>query len=319
MARRVQTAAAARAAAREQRLAAMQSLADCTCRWQNGVALYICGRHGGACRDTAQRLPRAGDAIEYFDEEGRVLFAIVGAVGRQNLLVARFTGRGVVALKVGKIAVRRALHAAKAKRIATLDSVVELGRHGMTRGAEHVLARARAALEQQIDGDERPWDSTITNPEQEGTTMTTNESTSAAAAETAKAPRKQTTKQTAAKPKPSAPKRSAGARQKKPPLSPAQVKREVKKGMAQAKAAGAKARGETAPKPRLGDQAIGTKLRRTFKGKEIVVEVTAEGFVYEGKTYGSISGLARSITGYMISGPVFFGLVEPKQAAKKSA
>lgn len=277
MARRVQTAAAARAAAREQRLAAMQSLADCTCRWQNGVALYICGRHGCACRDTAQRLPRAGDAIEYFDEEGRVLFAIVGAVGRQNLLVARFTGRGVVALKVGKIAVRRALHAAKAKRIATLDSVVELGRHGMTRGAEHVLARARAALEQQIDGDERPWDSTITNPEQEGTTMTTNESTNEAAAETAKAPRKQTTKQKAAKPKPSA------------------------------------------PKPRLGDQAIGTKLRRTFKGKEIVVEVTAEGFVYEGKTYGSISGLARSITGYKISGPVFFGLVEPKQAAKKSA
>lgn len=187
-----------------------------------------------------------------------------------------------------------------------------------------MLARARAALEQQIDGDERPWDSTITNPEQEGKTMTTNESTKEAAAETAKAPRKQTTKQKAAKPKPAAQKRSAGARPKKPPLSPAQVKREVKKGMAQAKAAGAKARGETAPKPRLGDQAIGTTLigttlRRTFKGKEIVAEVTAEGFVYEGKTYGSISGLARSITGYMISGPVFFGLVEPKPAAKKSA
>ncbi|HOX27269.1 MAG TPA: DUF2924 domain-containing protein [Candidatus Krumholzibacteria bacterium] len=54
----------------------------------------------------------------------------------------------------------------------------------------------------------------------------------------------------------------------------------------------------------------GTTLTRTFKGKEIKVKVTADGFLYEGETYRSISALARHIVGYQISGPVFFGLTE---------
>lgn len=58
---------------------------------------------------------------------------------------------------------------------------------------------------------------------------------------------------------------------------------------------------------------VGTRLTRMFKGKEIVVTVTADGFKYEGQTFGSISAVARHITGYMISGPVFFKLVEPKR------
>ena len=61
--------------------------------------------------------------------------------------------------------------------------------------------------------------------------------------------------------------------------------------------------------------AVGTRLTRTFKGKEIVVTVTADGFKYEGETFASISAVARHITGYMISGPVFFKLVEPKRPA----
>ncbi len=60
---------------------------------------------------------------------------------------------------------------------------------------------------------------------------------------------------------------------------------------------------------------VGTRLTRMFKGKEIVVTVTADGFKYEGQTFGSISAVARHITGYMISGPVFFKLVEPKRPA----
>jgi flagellar capping protein FliD len=57
---------------------------------------------------------------------------------------------------------------------------------------------------------------------------------------------------------------------------------------------------------------VGAKLTRTFKGKEIVVEVVEGGFKFEGQTFKSISACARHITGYMISGPVFFRLAEAK-------
>ena len=62
--------------------------------------------------------------------------------------------------------------------------------------------------------------------------------------------------------------------------------------------------------------AIGTTLKRSFKGQDIAVKVTAEGFQYDGQTFTSISACARHICGYMVSGPVFFKLVEPKRAAK---
>ena len=64
---------------------------------------------------------------------------------------------------------------------------------------------------------------------------------------------------------------------------------------------------------------VGTTLTRSFKGKDITVIVTADGFQYDGQTFASISAVARHITGYMISGPVFFKLVEPKAAAKQEA
>ena len=65
--------------------------------------------------------------------------------------------------------------------------------------------------------------------------------------------------------------------------------------------------------------AVGTTLTRSFKGKDISVKVTADGFQYDGQTFGSISAVARHITGYMISGPVFFKLVEPKATTKPEA
>ena len=81
----------------------------------------------------------------------------------------------------------------------------------------------------------------------------------------------------------------------------------------------AKAASKAATKPAdQGRPAVGTRLTRMFKGKEIVVKVTADGFVFEGQTFGSISAVARHITGYMISGPVFFKLVEPKRPAAGS-
>jgi hypothetical protein len=69
--------------------------------------------------------------------------------------------------------------------------------------------------------------------------------------------------------------------------------------------------------PRL--PAVGQTLEREFKGKTIKVKVLADGFEYEGEKFASISACARHIVGYMISGPVFFRLVEPKPAAKKEA
>ncbi|MBE0567936.1 MAG: DUF2924 domain-containing protein [Krumholzibacteria bacterium] len=64
--------------------------------------------------------------------------------------------------------------------------------------------------------------------------------------------------------------------------------------------------------PRL--PAVGTILTREFKGKTIEVRITDEGFEYEDQTFKSISAVARRITGYMVSGPVFFRLDKPAEA-----
>ncbi len=54
---------------------------------------------------------------------------------------------------------------------------------------------------------------------------------------------------------------------------------------------------------------VGEKLARTYKGREIVVEVTEDGFKFEGKAYTSLTAIAKAVTGYAaISGPNFFGL-----------
>jgi hypothetical protein len=51
----------------------------------------------------------------------------------------------------------------------------------------------------------------------------------------------------------------------------------------------------------------GTEFRRYWKGRVHQVRVTVEGFEYEGETYGSLSIIARKITGTQWSGPEFFG------------
>jgi hypothetical protein len=58
--------------------------------------------------------------------------------------------------------------------------------------------------------------------------------------------------------------------------------------------------------------AIGSTIEKTFKGKKIRVEVTADGFRCENKTWSSLTALALHLTGYKaISGPAFFGLAKP--------
>jgi hypothetical protein len=82
------------------------------------------------------------------------------------------------------------------------------------------------------------------------------------------------------------------------------------------------------PKPRgRGPQAApapvrrlkpGTRLLRAWQGKTYTVTVADPGFLYEGKTYGSLSVVARAITGTPWSGPAFFGLLKKAKAAEGS-
>jgi hypothetical protein len=53
---------------------------------------------------------------------------------------------------------------------------------------------------------------------------------------------------------------------------------------------------------------VGTKMIREYNGKEHHVMVTRSGIEYQGRTFKSLSEIARLITGTRWSGPAFFGL-----------
>ena len=108
------------------------------------------------------------------------------------------------------------------------------------------------------------------------------------------------------------------------------ARKTAKKTKATRKAAPKRSRKKTEPAPKAKKPATeshkrqpiyltpGTTLPRTFKGEDLKVQVTEDGFEFKGKTFKSISAVARHITGYQISGPVFFGLVETKGREAKS-
>ena len=52
----------------------------------------------------------------------------------------------------------------------------------------------------------------------------------------------------------------------------------------------------------------GTRLVREWNGRTHVVDVSEDGFIFDSKTYGSLSAIAKRITGAHWSGPRFFGL-----------
>ena len=52
----------------------------------------------------------------------------------------------------------------------------------------------------------------------------------------------------------------------------------------------------------------GTRLVREWNGRTIDVIATDGGMVWEGRTYRSLSAIAREVTGTPWSGPRFFGL-----------
>jgi Protein of unknown function (DUF2924) len=55
----------------------------------------------------------------------------------------------------------------------------------------------------------------------------------------------------------------------------------------------------------------GSELVRTWKGEIHRVTVLADGFVYDGKAFSSLSEIASDITGTKWNGPRFFGLRPP--------
>lgn len=58
--------------------------------------------------------------------------------------------------------------------------------------------------------------------------------------------------------------------------------------------------------------ASGTRLVRHWHGLEHVVTATADGgFEYQGKTYRTLTAVAKMISGQHCSGPRFFGLAGP--------
>ena len=60
---------------------------------------------------------------------------------------------------------------------------------------------------------------------------------------------------------------------------------------------------------------VGTVLRRTWKGRTILVEVLPKGFRYENHCYRSLSSIALEVTGTRWNGFAFFGLT---QAVRKA-
>jgi Protein of unknown function (DUF2924) len=58
----------------------------------------------------------------------------------------------------------------------------------------------------------------------------------------------------------------------------------------------------------LGTLSPGSRLVREWHGRSHTVEVTEDGFLYEGHRYRSLSSVARRITGARWSGRRFFGL-----------
>ena len=56
----------------------------------------------------------------------------------------------------------------------------------------------------------------------------------------------------------------------------------------------------------------GTRLVREWQGTLHEVIVLDRGYLWKGKTYRSLSEIARSITGARWSGPRFFGLLDTK-------
>ena len=55
---------------------------------------------------------------------------------------------------------------------------------------------------------------------------------------------------------------------------------------------------------------LGSKLTRSYEGKDHVVDVVINGYEYEGVFYSTLSSIAKKITGEYWDGLVFFGITK---------
>ena len=53
---------------------------------------------------------------------------------------------------------------------------------------------------------------------------------------------------------------------------------------------------------------VGSKMVRSYQGTKYEVEIIQQGYLYKHKTYKSLSGVAKAITGKNWNGDVFFGV-----------
>jgi hypothetical protein len=67
-------------------------------------------------------------------------------------------------------------------------------------------------------------------------------------------------------------------------------------------------KGRAPTPPRQVMLSDGTRLVREWNGRTISVEVQGEGYVWNEQHYGSLSEIARAVTGTRWSGPRFFGI-----------
>jgi Protein of unknown function (DUF2924) len=66
---------------------------------------------------------------------------------------------------------------------------------------------------------------------------------------------------------------------------------------------------EAAPRVQSADLKPGARLARVWNGRTHHVDVVADGYLWNGRTYRSLTAIASEITGAKWSGPRFFGLV----------
>ncbi len=69
-----------------------------------------------------------------------------------------------------------------------------------------------------------------------------------------------------------------------------------------------KSKAPTLPPPRQIMLTAGTRLVREWNGRTISVDVQGESYIWNDQHYGSLSEIARAVTGTRWSGPRFFGV-----------
>ncbi len=65
---------------------------------------------------------------------------------------------------------------------------------------------------------------------------------------------------------------------------------------------------KTADKRPKATLEVGSKMVRSYQGTKYEVEIIPQGYLYRNKTYKSLSGVAKAITGKSWNGNVFFGV-----------